>query len=46
MTEAKSGNFEMLENGSVKIKGQTHRSAPTENVGVNPCVHPEFILEK
>ncbi len=22
-------------------KGQTHRSAPTENVGVNLCVHPD-----
>ena len=24
-----------------KISGQTHRSASTENVGVNLCVHPE-----
>ena len=23
------------------LSGQTHRSAPTENVGVNLCVHPE-----
>ena len=27
-----------------KLSGQTHRSAPTENVGVNPCVHPELEI--
>ncbi|MFC1798032.1 hypothetical protein ACFLY2_02645 [Patescibacteria group bacterium] len=27
--------------GQMDLKGQTHRSAPTENnVGVNLCVHP------
>ncbi len=29
-----------------KIKsGQTHRSAPTKNVGVIPCVHPDKFLK-
>ncbi|MFC1797943.1 hypothetical protein ACFLY2_02070 [Patescibacteria group bacterium] len=26
-------------------KGQTHRSAPTDNVGVNLCVHPEIEIQ-
>jgi len=46
MTEAKSGNFEILENGSVRIKGQTQGTAPTENGRGESCVHPEFILEE
>ena len=27
-----------------KNMGQTHRSAPTDNVGVNLCVHPKILI--
>ena len=43
--KAKQNNCEIRCNSDVKKIWQTLEEAPTKNVGVNPCVHPENIFK-